>query len=136
MNNECLFCKIANKELDAKIVYENENVLAFLDINPVNKGHTLVIPKNHSTNIFDIEENDYVEVQKAVQKLAKKIVSALGACGANIIQNNNECAGQVIMHPHIHIIPRFDNDGLKHWPGKPYESEEEMLSVAEKIKSA
>ena len=131
--SDCLFCKIVNKEIPANIVYENEHVLAFLDISPVNKGHTLVIPKKHSKNILDIEEQDYVELQKAVRILADKVKSATGACGVNVMQNNEPCAGQVVFHSHIHIIPRHEKDGLELWHGQEYEDEEEMQNLANKI---
>lgn len=133
---DCIFCKIVNKELPAEVVYEDEHTLAFLDINPTNEGHTLVIPKKHSANLLDMDEEDFAHVSKTVHRLAPKIKQATGACGINVIMNVEPCAGQVVMHPHVHIIPRFENDGLEIWHGKPYESEEKMKKIAEKIKSA
>ena len=104
---DCIFCKIIDKEIPSKIIFENDFVVAFADIMPVNLGHILVVPKKHSTNVFDIDESDWVEVQKVVRKLAKIVKEATGACGVNINNNNGECSGQIIMHPHIHIIPRY-----------------------------
>ena len=133
--NECIFCKIAQKEIPADVVYEDEDFIAFLDINPVNEGHTLVIPKKHFENIFDIEESTYAELQKVVKKVAEKVKGATSACGVNIMQNNNPCAGQVVFHIHIHIIPRFEGDGYELWHGNPYESDEKRKELAEKIKN-
>jgi histidine triad (HIT) family protein len=130
---DCLFCKIAKGEIPAVKVYENDKVLAFLDIAPVNKGHTLVIPKKHATNIFDIDIEDLDAVSEAVRKIAPALKQALGAGGVNIQSNNGETAGQVVMHSHIHIIPRFPDDGLKLWPQGKYEEGEDQ-EVADKIK--
>ena len=131
---DCLFCKIAKKEIPSDIIYENDKVLAFLDIAPVNKGHTLVIPKKHSRNIFDIEEEDLIEVQKAVKKLAPAIKEATNAGGVNIQANNEPTAGQVVMHTHIHIIPRFVEDGLKLWTPAKTKSEDKEIAKAIKEK--
>jgi len=133
--NDCLFCKIVSGEIPATKIYENENFLAFLDIHPVNKGHTQVIPKKHSRNLLEIDEETLKELALLVQKLSQKIKTALNADGINIISNNEPVAGQIIFHTHIHIIPRFDGDGLKHWAGKNY-AEGEAKIIAEKIKSA
>ncbi len=134
-NDNCLFCKIVNGEIPTQKVYESEKALAFLDINPVNPGHILVIPKNHSENLNDIEEEDYLAVQKVVRYIAPKAAEALGACGYNIGQNNLPCSGQVVMHLHVHIMPRFEGDGHELWHGKAYESDEKMQEIADKIRS-
>jgi histidine triad (HIT) family protein len=123
-NNDCLFCKIVAGEIPSFKLYEDGATLAFLDIHPVNAGHTLVIPKNHSTNIFDIKSEDWAAVAEAVRKVAIAIESGLGAAGVNLMMNNREHAGQVIDHPHMHIIPRFPGDGLKHWPQRSYKEGE------------
>ena len=133
--SDCLFCKIANKEIPANIVYENEHVLAFLDINPVNEGHTLVIPKKHAKDLEEIDENSYLEVQKVVRFLAPKISQAVGACGFNIGQNNKQCSGQVIFHLHVHIMPRFENDNHQLWHGQQ-KSPQELEQTLEKIKNS
>ncbi|MEE9525038.1 MAG: HIT family protein [Candidatus Woesearchaeota archaeon] len=131
---DCLFCKIIKGDIPCTKVYENDKVLAFLDIGPVNKGHTLVIPKIHSKNIFDIEEEDLCEVNKVIRKIAPAIKKAVNADGLNIKSSNGAVAGQAIMHFHTHIIPRFEGDGLKLWPQGKYE-EGEADKVAEEIKS-
>lgn len=135
MSSDCIFCKIIKGDLPSYKVYEDENVLAFLDIRPVNAGHTLVVPKNHSENIFDIAAKDWAAVAEAVRKLAIAIEKGVGADGVNIAMNNREHAGQVVHHPHVHIIPRFKGDGLKLMPQREYK-EREAESSAEKIRVA
>ncbi len=132
--NDCLFCKIVAGEIPATKIYEDESTLAFLDTNPVNPGDTLVIPKKHSRNIFDIEKEDLLNVTNNIQKVAKAIKEGLNPDGINIISNNEPAAGQVIFHSHTHIVPRFTGDGFKHWKGTAYE-EGEGEKVAKKIKS-
>lgn len=114
-------------------VYEDENTLAFLDIFPVHKGHTLVIPKSHAGNIFEISSKDWSQVQETVRKVAGALESSLKADGVNLMMNNREHAGQVVHHAHVHLIPRFKGDGLKLWPHGKY-AYGEADSVAEKIR--
>lgn len=128
---DCIFCKIIKGEIPSYKIYEDEISFAFLDANPVNPGHTLVIPKKHFENIFDIEEN----TAGHIIKIAKKISIALkktGAGGVNIIMNNAKAAGQVVFHSHVHIIPRKLNDGLPPWPTRKHEKEK-MKETAKKI---
>ncbi len=130
---DCIFCKIAKGEIPCDKIYENDKVLAFLDIAPVNKGHTLVIPKEHHKDLLEMPEHLLAEVAKAAKLIGKAIKESLNADGINIGQNNGKVAGQVVMHFHLHIIPRFDNDGLKMWPQKKY-AEGESKGIAEKIR--
>lgn len=126
MNNEsCLFCKIISGAIPCERIFENDRVFAFLDINPVNKGHTLVIPKTHAINISDISKEDFSSIMETVRALAPQIKSGMKADGINIIMNNDPAAGQIIFHAHIHIIPRFASDGFHHWKGTPYEATEQ-----------
>lgn len=120
----CLFCSIVRGELPSYRVYEDDRTLAFLDIRPVNAGHTLVIPKTHSTNIFDVAPEDWAAMCETARKAAIAIEKGLGAHGVNLAMNNREHAGQVIHHPHIHLIPRVKGDGLKLWPQRQYRAEE------------
>ena len=133
--NECIFCKIVKGEIPSSKIYENDKVLAFLDIGPVNKGHTLVIPKEHYTNIYDIPEDILKEVVTAAKKISKAIKKGVNADGININQSNDSSAGQVVMHIHFHIIPRFRDDGLKLWPQNKY-NEGEMEIIKNKIKES
>ena len=109
--NDCIFCQIVKKKIPSKILFENEKVLAFLDIYPIFKGHTIVIPKNHYQNIEDSPESELIETFKIVKNLAVLIHKKLEIDGYNVLQNNFEAAGQVIQHFHVHIIPRSKDDG-------------------------
>lgn len=122
--DDCIFCKIIKGEVPCFKVYEDEDTLAFLDIQPVNPGHTLVIPKKHVANIFDIDEETLNKVNLTIKKVSPIIIKAVGAQGLNIMQNNGKVSGQLVMHAHHHIIPRFEGDGLKHWSHKKYKSGE------------
>jgi len=130
----CIFCKIIAGTIPCDKVYENEFVLSFIDILPVNKGHVLVIPKKHCRNLFDISEEDLVNVAKALKPISIAVKEAVKAEGVNIGMNNEEAAGQAVWHTHFHIIPRFMDDGLKHWPHKKYE-EGERKEFAAKIQA-
>lgn len=133
--SNCLFCKIINKEIPATIVYEDADILAFLDINPVNIGHTLVIPKLHTQDMNSADDATLAKLAIATSHIARAVQKGLGVTGYNLEVNNGDVAGQIIFHSHWHIIPRFADDGLKHWPGKKY-AEGEANLVAEKIKSS
>ncbi len=111
---ECLFCKFIKREIEPTIIYENDYVLAFLDITPAGtlEGHTLVLPKKHFENIYEMDEEYLGHVIKAVQKIAIAVKKASRADGINILQNNGKIAGQGIMHVHFHIIPRARGDGI------------------------
>lgn len=129
---DCVFCKIINGEIPSAKIYENNKVIAFLDISPVNKGHTLVVPKKHSENLLEDNDEDLKECIILIKKLSKAIIKAINAEGINVISNIKPAAGQVIMHTHFHLIPRFKNDGLKHWPQGSY-NENEMIAYKIKI---
>ncbi len=133
--NSTIFSKIINKELPAHIVYEDDNFLAFLDINPVNLGHTLLVPKQACRNIFDMPENLAKELGLVAQKIAVALKKALNADGVNLIMNNEPAGGQIIFHAHLHIVPRFLNDGLKSWPGQAGITENVFIETANKIKA-
>ncbi len=135
-DENCIFCKIINGEIPAEKIYEDSDFLAFLDITPVNHGHTLLIPKQHYKNIFDIPDELISTIAPLIKKLSFAIKQSLGAGGINIAMNNDLVAGQLVFHAHIHIIPRFENDGHRHWGGKQYKNKEEIISISEKIKDA
>jgi len=132
---DCIFCKIVAGEIPAHKLYEDEKTLAFLDIHPVNPGHTLVIPKKHSYNILDIAPEDWAAVAEVARKMAVVLHEALGADGINLGMNNREHAGQVVDHPHVHVMPRHKGDGFALWHGKAYK-EGEAEKIAAKIKAA
>ncbi len=110
---ECIFCKIVKGEIKSYKVYEDEYVVAFLDINPINPGHTLVVPKKHVENILDADPETISHVFTAVQKVAKILMEKLGAKGVNILHNAGREANQEIMHFHVHVIPRYSKDDIK-----------------------
>jgi len=131
---DCLFCKIINGEIPATKVYEDDNVLAFLDIHPVNPGHTLIVPKVHSDELLGTDDKVLEQMIVVTKRVAAAILRGLGYEAFNLEQNNGKIAGQVIPHLHWHIVPRRADDGLKHWPGKEY-GEGEANDVAVKIRS-
>lgn len=132
MAEECIFCKIVRDEIPSSKVYNNDKVVAFLDVNPVNKGHVLIVPKDHYETLLDIPDNIVKELLVIAKKIGKSARKALKADGFNVGMNNFPAAGQVVFHAHLHVIPRFENDGLQHWPSKKYE-EGEMDQLREKI---
>lgn len=110
----CIFCKIINGEIPCYKVYEDEKVLAFLDISQASKGHTLIVPKTHFANMLECDEETVAYMYKIANKLGNQIVNSLGAKGMNILTNINEVAGQTVKHFHIHLLPRYnDEDGVK-----------------------
>ena len=116
MSNSCIFCKIARKEAPANTVYEDEKVIAFLSIQPINIGHTLVVPKRHYENIYEIPEEEVTYLYKIVKKMASAVKKAVDAEGIRIVQNNGEAAGQVIFHLHVHVIPMKKDRQWVHHP--------------------
>ena len=112
--SDCIFCQIVSGQIPSSKVYEDEEVLAFLDITQVTKGHTLVIPKKHYRNMLEMDAEAASSLFARVPKIAKQLQEKLGASGINIINNNEEAAGQTVFHTHVHLLPRFDeSDGLK-----------------------
>jgi len=131
---DCLFCKIVAGKIPAAKVYENSNVISFLDIMPANKGHCLVVPKKHYETLLDISDEDLKNLILAAKKITKALSLSIGNGSYNIIMNNGKEAGQLVDHAHIHIIPRFKGDRLRiKWSHKKY-IEKEMKSIQEKIK--
>lgn len=130
----CIFCKIVNQEIPAKVMAEDDRVLAFLDIKPVNPGHTLIIPKKHYSTIEEISEEDLTAVILMLKKVAKKIKDNLNYSGYNINLNNDPVAGQEIPHLHFHVIPRKSDDGLKLWPQKEYQGNQAEQILKKLIK--
>lgn len=132
--HDCIFCKIIEGVLPSNKIYEDKNVLAFLDIAPVHPGHVLVIPKKHFANMEEIPENLLVDLIKIVKKIGLAVKKGLNYEGYNIQENNDPIAGQIVPHLHFHIIPRIEEDGLKLWPQKEY-SKGEAEKIQNKIKN-
>ena len=136
---DCIFCKIIKGEIPSFRVFENDKVFCFLDINPLTKGHVLVIPKNHYKDIFDISEGDLKEIISIAKELAVTIKEKLGAEGVNLVNASGEMAEQSVFHFHLHVVPRYKDDGLemnKWWQSKNYKADfEELKILAEKLKN-
>tara|TARA_Y100000310_G_scaffold294809_1_gene325581 strand:- start:404 stop:811 length:408 start_codon:yes stop_codon:yes gene_type:complete len=128
----CTFCKIIKGEIPCSKIYEDDKAFAFLDIAPVNKGHALVIPKEHYESFEDLPDDLLEYLIKLVRKVSKAVKKGTNADAYNIGMNVGKAAGQLVFHAHWHIIPRFNDDGLKTWPQKEYE-DKEMDKFKEKI---
>ena len=114
-NRDCVFCKISKKEIPVEFIYENDNFFAMPDKNPAVPGHTLIIPKNHSENVFDISHDDLKKVISVAKDLSKKIISENNATGVNLLNASGIDAEQSVFHFHLHIVPRRPNDGFGLW---------------------
>ncbi|NQU98924.1 HIT family protein [Candidatus Woesearchaeota archaeon] len=130
--DDCIFCKIVKGDIPSTKVYEDDEFYAFLDLHPINKGHALVVPKHHCRNLLDFPKSEETDLMEVLKKVANAVVKGTNADGFNIGMNNEKAAGQIIMHAHFHIIPRFSDDGLSSWPDKEYE-EGEMDKVKDEI---
>lgn len=134
---ECIFCKIVQGELPCTKVYETEHILAFMDIGPVAKGHTLVIPKAHFDPLPALPAFLLRPVLEAVQKIVAAQYRGLQADGVNVSQANGQAAGQIVPHVHFHVIPRKNSDGVqRNWTSGAYDSQEEMAAYAKRIHQA
>lgn len=132
--DDCIFCKIAAGEIPSRKIYEDSDLIAIMDLNPTSKGHSLIMPKEHCTNIYDIDEDIAAKVMKTAKKLATKMTVALNCDGFNLLQNNGETAGQTMFHFHMHLIPRYkdaDNNMLK-FTSVSF-SDEEMDAIRDQI---
>lgn len=131
--NNCIFCKIANHEIPGKIIFEDDECIAFLDLSQTTDGHTLVIPKKHYDHFLDVDKETLSHMIQVSQKVANQIQQQLNAKGFNIITNMNEVAGQSVKHFHIHIIPRYEeNDGF-HPQYTDRSSEVDLDAIYQKI---
>ena len=121
MADDCIFCKIIKGDIPAHKIYEDENILAFLDISPVSEGHCLVVPKDHYDRLDDCPADTVAAIGSKMGPIAQAIVTATDAEGYNVLNNNGRCAGQLVEHVHFHIIPRRDGDGIFiPWPTQQY----------------
>lgn len=131
---DCIFCKIVGGEIPCCKIYEDDLFIGFLDIRPIHKGHALIVPKKHFVNIFDTPAEEAAKIYGVTARVAAAIKEATGCDGINIIQNNGADAGQEVFHSHLHIIPRYKDDGLKFdRKHDEYSGFDEMGALAEKI---
>jgi len=140
MSADCIFCSIVDGDIPARTVHETDDVLAFLDANPLAPGHTLVIPKAHAQHVGDLDDDLASDLFATVTELTPRVQAAVDAEGANVGINDGEAAGQEVPHVHVHIIPRFEGDGgapLHAVGGKrPDLSEEELDAIADDVAAA
>lgn len=130
-DTNCIFCKIANGEIPSKTLYEDDKFRVILDLGPASKGHALILPKNHYANLYELPEETAGEVMKLAKRIAAQMTERLGCEGFNLVQNNGELAGQTVFHFHMHLIPRYREDGQKiGW--KPQEVSQEELEETRK----
>ena len=133
--SDCIFCKIANGEIPSATLYEDEDFRVILDASPASKGHALIIPKEHYANLYELDDDKAAKVMVLAKKMITKLTGILHCDGYNIVQNNNEAAGQTVMHFHMHVIPRYEGGPkeIANWtPGSA--TAEELTEAAEKIK--
>ena len=127
-DSNCIFCKIIAGEIPSRTIYEDEEFKVFLDVSPASKGHALIVPKVHYADLYDIDEEVAAKAMKLAKKLATRMTKVLGCEGFNILQNNNEAAGQTVFHFHMHLIPRYENakanKDILVWKPETYTSEE------------
>lgn len=133
---DCIFCKIAKGEVPCDKIYEDAEVMAFLDIKPINPGHTLIIPKKHFNNLLDVDDKILSKMMSITKKLSKKLMLITKADGFNVGINNFGVAGQIVNHLHIHIIPRFNRDGYKSWERKEIIPKNKIQEISNKIKNS
>lgn len=129
MKNDCIFCKIANGQIPSKTLYEDEMFRVILDLGPATKGHALILPKEHAADLYELPDETAAKVLVLSKKMAAHITERLGCAGFNLVQNNGEAAGQTVRHFHMHLIPRYENDGQSiGWnPSSP--SQEELEEI-------
>lgn len=131
--DDCIFCKIANGEIPSRTLYEDEDFRVILDLGPATKGHALILPKEHADNLFELPDETAAKVLGVAKKLGTVMQQKLQFDGLNLVQNNGEVAGQTVKHFHLHMIPRYKDDGQNIlWkPGSP--SDEELDEIRKQI---
>jgi histidine triad (HIT) family protein len=132
---DCIFCRIAAGELPAEVVLDTPRVLAFLDIAPVHYGHTLIIPRDHYQTLLDLPGDLWQEMGRAAREVAQALQKSFYARGFNLGMNNFEAAGQVVFHAHLHVIPRYQNDGLLLFPQGTYPPGD-LAKVGQRLREA
>lgn len=133
--SDCIFCRIVAGEIPSTVLYEDDDILVFMDIGPIIKGHALVIPKTHYDLVTDTPDEVAARLHTVAKRVAQAQMNGLAADGVNIMQNNGKAAGQEVPHMHIHVIPRFKGDGHHwNWAAKKYNDVREMAELAGKLR--
>lgn len=131
--DNCIFCKIIAGEIPSHTLYEDEQFKVILDVGPATKGHALILPKKHYANLYELPEDVAMNVMKLAKKMVKIMTDKLGCDGFNLVQNNGEVAGQTVFHFHMHLIPRYKNDGeILKYDVKSF-SQEELAEIKKQI---
>lgn len=112
-DDNCIFCKLANGDIPTRSIYEDDDFNVILDMGPATRGHALILPKNHSANLYELPDEEAGKVMKLAKKLATEMTEKLGCDGFNLVQNNGEAAGQTVFHFHLHLIPRYKDDSQR-----------------------
>ncbi len=138
MSEECIFCQVVAGEAEASVVYEDDTTMAFMDIRQTNAGHTLIVPRRHIRDIYELDDDTAAAVIAATARVARAVRDAFNPDGINIWQSNGAAAGQEVFHIHFHVLPRGNDDGLlKFYPSKPdYPSRRVLDERAAKIRAA
>ena len=131
--DDCIFCKIAAGDIPSATLYEDDDFRVILDIEPASKGHALILPKNHSANLYELPDEEAGKVMKLAKKMATQMTEKLGCDGFNLVQNNGETAGQTVFHFHMHLIPRYKDDGQKIGWTHESPSQEELEEIKNTI---
>ena len=129
----CIFCKIANGEIPSKAIHEDDDFKVILDLGPATKGHALILPKEHAANLFELPDETAAKVLVLAKKLGAQMKENLKADGMNLVQNNGEVAGQTVHHFHMHLIPRYENDGQQIGWAVGKSTSEELEAVRKQI---
>ena len=133
--DDCIFCKLANGVFPTNKIYEDDDFTVILDASPANKGHSLILPKNHADNLFELSDETAAKVLPLAKKIGAALKEGLGCDGVNVVQNNGTSAGQTVFHFHTHVIPRFDNDQVGVGWRQLTPDDKEQAEIAEKLSS-
>lgn len=134
-NSECIFCKIIAMQIPSFVLYEDDNVLAFLDIAPFEKGHALVVPKQHAVRLTDLPDWVLATLLPAAKHVADLLLKRLPCDGFNVLQNNGRCATQIVPHVHFHVIPRWNGRAVN-WSSGSYDSPDEIAALHRRLTTA
>ena len=133
IDKDCIFCKLANGEIPTTSIYEDEDFNVIMDLGPASHGHSIILPKTHAANLYELPDDYCSKIMGVAKKCAGAMKKSLNCDGLNVLQNNGEAAGQTVFHLHVHLIPRYKDDQVNiTW--KPGEPEEDMGAIAEQIK--